>query len=173
MRKLSRLSVLIIFSLSILLMIGCGDDSVRPSREYVGLHGVVVDADGLPLPDVAIGVIYTFPEAVVQNSVIVVRPPAKPATMIGFELPEPGEVSIQIFDYAGDWVITLVNSELQAGRYQFIWDGRDDAGNRVASGMYYYHLQFGDEPPEINEMFLLYLDPVAFLLAPNTYKRLF
>ena len=62
------------------------------------------------------------------------------ATTIGLELAGAGEVSLDVYDVAGRRIRTLVAGERSAGRYQVTWDGRNDAGARVASGMYFVQL---------------------------------
>jgi hypothetical protein len=62
------------------------------------------------------------------------------ATTIGLELAQAGAVSLGVYDVAGRQIRTLVAGERSAGRYQITWDGRNDAGARVASGMYFVRL---------------------------------
>ena len=69
--------------------------------------------------------------------------PFNPATMIAFGLKEQGPVSLRIYDAAGRQVRVLVNEAREAARYEEIWDGRDDGGRAVASGIYFYHLTTG------------------------------
>jgi hypothetical protein len=66
-------------------------------------------------------------------------------TTIRFEIPfnqGGGEVraTLKIYNILGRKVKTLVDEALLPGRHQVIWDGRDDFGNQVASGMYFYRL---------------------------------
>ena len=69
--------------------------------------------------------------------------PFNPTTTIHYDLPQPAEVRLKIFDVAGRLVRTLVSEIMPAGRHQEIWDGRSDAGTAVASGGYFYRLQAG------------------------------
>ncbi|HSG26907.1 MAG TPA: FlgD immunoglobulin-like domain containing protein, partial [Candidatus Krumholzibacterium sp.] len=46
-----------------------------------------------------------------------------------------------IYNVAGQLVRTLISGELDAGMYKEVWDGRSDAGSKVASGIYFYRLQ--------------------------------
>jgi hypothetical protein len=66
--------------------------------------------------------------------------PFNPSTQIGFVLPRPSAVRLDIFDLAGRQVRRLFAGSLEAGRWLLPWDGRDDAGGRVASGVYVYQL---------------------------------
>jgi parallel beta-helix repeat protein len=69
--------------------------------------------------------------------------PFNPSTTISFALPEAGEVTLRIFNTQGQLVRTLVSGMLSAGRHQKIWNGADDSGRPVASGIYYCQLQAG------------------------------
>jgi hypothetical protein len=71
--------------------------------------------------------------------------PFNPLTTIRFDLARPGRVELRIYDVAGHVVRTLVDGELPAGRgHAAGWNGQDDAGRRVASGVYFYRLAAGD-----------------------------
>ena len=68
--------------------------------------------------------------------------PFNPSTTIQFSLPEPGAVSLHVYNLQGKLVQTLLNHEsYNWGRYQLIWDGRNQYGATVASGVYFYRLQ--------------------------------
>ncbi|MFH1144813.1 MAG: FlgD immunoglobulin-like domain containing protein, partial [Candidatus Eisenbacteria bacterium] len=58
-------------------------------------------------------------------------------TRIEYVLPEEGRVSLRLFDTAGRLVRTLVDGNRPAGEHVTLWDGRDDRGWRVGSGVYY------------------------------------
>jgi FlgD Ig-like domain/FG-GAP-like repeat len=62
--------------------------------------------------------------------------PFNPSTTIGFEVSPAGGVDVDVFSPAGVKVRTLVHESLDAGYHEVRWDGRDDAGRRVASGVY-------------------------------------
>ena len=62
--------------------------------------------------------------------------PFNPSTAIRFELGSPGEVYVRIFDLRGRLVRELTHDELPAGRQGLEWDGTDDHGQIVASGVY-------------------------------------
>ena len=66
--------------------------------------------------------------------------PFNPSTQISFDLPETGQVKLQIYDMLGKSVATLVQGELQAGPYSMTWNGRNNAGQLVAAGTYIYRL---------------------------------
>jgi len=67
--------------------------------------------------------------------------PFNPATTIKFDLPAAGYVSLKVYDNVGREVATLVDDRMDSGRHLVNWDGKNSAGQRVASGIYYYKLQ--------------------------------
>jgi minor extracellular serine protease Vpr len=66
--------------------------------------------------------------------------PFNPVTTIGFGTEKPGRVSLRIYNAQGRLVRTLVDEVLPAGQYQKRWDGKNDAGQTAASGVYFYEL---------------------------------
>lgn len=67
--------------------------------------------------------------------------PFNPSTTISYELPEPAVVRLTIHDVAGRRLRNLVDGhDLGRGRHEAVWDGRDDAGQAVAAGVYFYRL---------------------------------
>jgi hypothetical protein len=69
--------------------------------------------------------------------------PFNPSTEISYDLPELSEVHIEIFDVLGKRVRMLVSERQPAGSYYVIWDGRDENGQTVASGVFIYQLRAG------------------------------
>ena len=68
--------------------------------------------------------------------------PFNPATLIAYEIPESGTaVRLEIFDASGRLVRVLVAERQAAGHQAARWDGCDDHGRAVASGLYIYRLQ--------------------------------
>ena len=67
--------------------------------------------------------------------------PFNPTTRIGYSLSIASTAQLMITDVRGRVVRTLVQTHQEAGDYVAIWDGRDDHGHRVASGVYFYHLK--------------------------------
>jgi len=73
--------------------------------------------------------------------------PFNPSTTISYEIPENTnsvKVALAVYNIRGQKVITLVDELKEAGRYSVNWDGRNDAGQRVSSGVFFYRLQAGD-----------------------------
>jgi flagellar hook assembly protein FlgD len=69
--------------------------------------------------------------------------PFNPSTTIRFQLERGGPVSLRVIDVRGRIVRTLVDDSRDAGWYQVRWNGTDDAGRAVASGLYFYRLRAG------------------------------
>jgi hypothetical protein len=70
--------------------------------------------------------------------------PFNPETIVEFALPTTGEVSLNIYNVAGQLVRTLVSGTTAAGYYQIRWDGRDANGSDVSSGVYFYKINTRD-----------------------------
>jgi len=69
--------------------------------------------------------------------------PFNPATSISFSLAEDRNTSLVVYDALGRTVRTLVNGPLPSGTHTMRWDGRDDTGEAVSSGVYLYRLTAG------------------------------
>lgn len=67
--------------------------------------------------------------------------PFNPATSIRFSIPEAGLVHLRVYDVTGRVVRTLMDGAPGTGRFLMTWDGTDEAGRRVASGVYFYRLE--------------------------------
>jgi len=63
--------------------------------------------------------------------------PFNPQTTLSLSLPRAGQVTVKIFNVRGELVRTLLDANLQAGRHDLTWDGRDGDGARSASGVYF------------------------------------
>ena len=71
--------------------------------------------------------------------------PFRGATVIRYDLPRPGKVSLRVFDVSGRLVRTLVEGEEPAGYRAITWDGLDDTGRRSSAGVYFYALEANDQ----------------------------
>ncbi len=71
--------------------------------------------------------------------------PFNPSTTISFTLPSASPVSLKIYDVSGKVVRDLVSGQtMEEGTQQVMWDGRDDDGQVVSAGVYFYKLSAGD-----------------------------
>jgi flagellar hook assembly protein FlgD len=67
--------------------------------------------------------------------------PFNPETTIRYSVAQDGKAAIHIYSVSGTLVRTLVEGHHAAGSYSKRWDGRDDHGRRLASGVYFYKLE--------------------------------
>lgn len=70
--------------------------------------------------------------------------PFNPVTMIQYELPHASQVTLAIYNLLCGKIRTLVDANEPAGIKQATWDGRDEHGQRVSSGVYLYRLEAGE-----------------------------
>jgi hypothetical protein len=109
------------------------NDPATPSS-FVGVVLNVTPVSGVPG---ALPVVATLHGAVPN--------PFNPMAEIRFSLPRAGRVSLRVYDLAGRLVRTLVDGQMGPGHHSERWDGRDDAGLGVASGVYYARLVAAQE----------------------------
>jgi hypothetical protein len=69
--------------------------------------------------------------------------PFNPVTTIEYALPRRCRVDVAIYDVGGRRIRRLVHGERAPGRHRDIWDGTDERGGRVATGVYFYRLKAG------------------------------
>ncbi len=70
--------------------------------------------------------------------------PFNPSTMIQYAVPRASNVSLVIYNVLGQKIRTLVDEPQNAGRFTVSWDGRDNFGRVVGSGVYFYRLNAGE-----------------------------
>lgn len=70
--------------------------------------------------------------------------PFNPETRISYDLPSACQVKLCIYNLLGQKTRTLVDEYQSAGHKIINWDGKDDQGNQLASGVYFYRIQAGD-----------------------------
>ena len=69
--------------------------------------------------------------------------PYNSQTRIAYQLPEPGEVSLRVYNIKGQLIRTLVEGHKPAGSHVAVWDSRNQEGMKVSSGIYFYRLRAG------------------------------
>jgi len=80
--------------------------------------------------------------------------PFNPQTTISYFLPQSSPVRLEVFNLLGQPVRILVDGEQSAGSHSVSWDGTDNQGNPLTSGIYFYRLQSRGHA-EVNKMLLL------------------
>lgn len=124
---------------------GVGPDKaslIRALFNNGGLEGQVSDLIGASSQPVSFALHANVPN------------PFNPETSIRFELAQASAVRLEVFDVVGQKVRTLVSAHRPAGTHRVVWDGRDESGASVSSGLYVYRLQAGSFE-QVRRMLLL------------------
>ncbi len=66
--------------------------------------------------------------------------PFNPTTAISYEIPKASDISIKVYNLLGQEIRTLFKGKQNAGKFVITWDGRDNAGKAVSTGIYFYRL---------------------------------
>ena len=80
--------------------------------------------------------------------------PFNPSTAISFNLPVAGFAELSVFNILGQKVITLVSGNMSAGNHEVTWEGTDETGSTVTSGVYFYRLTT-EQNSETRKMMLM------------------
>ena len=80
--------------------------------------------------------------------------PFNATTSIRFALSKADKVSLNVYDIRGCLTKSLYNGDLAAGNHSIVWDGTNQSGSKVSSGIYFYRLQTSDDTRN-NRMILL------------------
>ncbi len=108
-----------------------------------GLYAALPNGDVLELPASAVtsvsdnAPVFVSEYALQQNY----PNPFNPTTTISFAIPERSNVKVIVYDMLGKEVATLLNEERASGAYNVVWNGLDDSGFQVSSGVYFYALE--------------------------------
>ena len=71
--------------------------------------------------------------------------PFNPVTSIQYMVNDPGPVKISVFSISGRWGVDLVYGHHAIGKYSTTWNGKDDLGNQVSSGVYVYRSRLNNQ----------------------------
>jgi flagellar hook assembly protein FlgD len=66
--------------------------------------------------------------------------PFNPSTVIKVAIPATQHVSLKVFNIHGELVSTITDDVMEAGYHQFTWNGKNNNGSQVASGIYFYQI---------------------------------
>jgi len=111
--------------------------------------------DGYPyLTDVTLSVEDDVVEVVERNRLYNYPNPFNPETTISFSLQSAGEVSLEIYNIRWQRVKTLLSGYRKAGEHAVVWDGKNDLGRSVSSGIYFYRM-INPEYEKVRKMLLL------------------
>lgn len=81
--------------------------------------------------------------------------PFNPTTTISFIIPNDGNINLSIYNTKGQKIINLINNELDAGKYSIIWNGDNELGESVSSGVYLYQINVDGKIEAVNKCLLL------------------
>ena len=81
--------------------------------------------------------------------------PFNPSTTISFSVSQSGSAMLEIYDLTGGHVRTLLSGEVGPGNHSVQWDGRDERGTSVGSGVYFYRLRLGSNLESLRKMILM------------------
>ncbi len=81
--------------------------------------------------------------------------PFNPSTRIDYSVSQAGFFELSIFNSVGQRIRTLLQKRLAPGAYSAAWDGKDDDGQKVSSGVYHYQLRHGNEVVQTRRMLML------------------
>lgn len=121
-------------------------DAELPAADVAFYYLRQIDLDGSAARSDVIQVALTGFETVLPlaSSLMQNYPnPFNPETTIHFDLAAGSSVHLRVFDATGQVIRTLVQEALPAGRYTEVWDGYNEAGAQVGSGVYFYELRAG------------------------------
>jgi len=78
-------------------------------------------------------------------SLSVLSVPATAPVIIRWQVSQKANVSLKVYDAAGQLVRTLASGRTKPGAYTAVWDGTDSKGKRLAAGVYFYSLETGEK----------------------------
>lgn len=113
------------------------------SDAYVGGEGWYVDDVHLESEPTSTSDLISIPVVLTMDQNF--PNPFNPNTSISFSLPKTQAVKLNVYNLKGQLVKKLLDADLPAGKTMISWDGTDDNGNTVSSGIYSYRLQSGGE----------------------------
>jgi hypothetical protein len=105
-----------------------GHDAYRSNNEA----GLLLDVKETPVTPTVFSLAQNYPN------------PFNARTTIYFSLKSDGDVTLSVFDILGRKVKVLQANKLSAGEHSLIWDGSNEAGGTVTSGVYFYRLDSSD-----------------------------
>ena len=117
--------------------------------DIYGVEGVVyaVGTSGVIFKNVTITGVDIINEELLPTKISLYQNypnPFNPSTTIGHQLPKGADVKLEIYNTLGQKVRTLVNTRVEAGYHQVVWDSKDHSNREVSSGIYLYLIHAGN-----------------------------
>ena len=130
-----------IYSVSLTISDGSNTDT-EIKEEYINASETGVEIETIPIETKLVG---NFPN------------PFNPTTPISFSLNTENTENTEliIFNLKGQKVKSLINQNMEAGQHSVIWDGNDENGKAISSGIYFYQLKAGKDFSQTKRMLLL------------------
>lgn len=123
-----------------------------PDPLYVGwkLDGILWNTDGWFLDDISILTkeVTGINEAILPETTELYGNypnPFNPETTVHFSLQRDSEMQLSIYDMKGSLVRTLYTGEMKAGYHRINWNGKDNSGNILSTGLYYINMKTGEK----------------------------
>lgn len=104
------------------------------------------------------GAISSIDETLFSNQVLIFENypnPFNPTTTIVFSIQNDSQIELSVFNIKGQKIKTLIQNEFTKGNHSIIWNGNDDKGNSVSSGIYYYELNINGKTEAVKKCLLL------------------
>ena len=125
----------------------------------LGWH-VYSDADqaALYVDDINLDTVASTSENIIPNNSLALSNfpnPFNPETNISFSLPNSGKTSLIIYNIKGQKIKTLIDKKMVLGKHSVIWNGKDDSGKSVTSGVYFYKLIVNGKIAAVKKCLLL------------------
>ena len=125
------------------------DDDVEIDVEYVyyikAIWGGEIDGESIPSNSISVTPVVSEDDGTNLSYVTELQGnypnPFNPETMIRFKIADEGNVNIEIFNIRGQKVRTLVDGFMERGEHAVVWNGRDENGRGVSSGVYFYMMK--------------------------------
>jgi len=149
------------------LCIGAGSTGLELSGEYYQAPAYDIINNPRPNPvgsnpdigafesELAEPILASEPELFIVSRLNNYPNPFNPSTSIEFSLAEESKVTVAIYNIKGQLIKTVINNEYLEGTCSAIWNGDDEAGNTVSSGVYYYKLTIDGKRGAIRKCLLL------------------
>ena len=114
------------------------DKSIEPGRNYIYQVGILEESgerilfktDPIAIPKQSLSLGQCFPN------------PFNPQTTFRFSIPKAGMVSLKVYNAQGCYIRTLLETPKTTGGYELTWDGRNNEGSIMGSGIYFIRLEF-------------------------------
>jgi len=125
------------------------NDSKNQERE---MRTIRIDEDKIKINYIDSNALYPYYDVVLDQGAIenIIPPtfslnqnypnPFNPSTTISYQIPQTGSIRIDIFNIKGQKIRTLINELKHPGKHSVVWNGTDQSGRQVASGIYYYRI---------------------------------